>query len=150
VTSMRFVADAEPDAAPVAGVFGLPLDKADIMHLAETFLFGIVAVMTLLMVLRPMVMRLTTVPGGAEALIDQSAAAGGTLALAGPAGSAGSETYSGSVSAVALLEDDSLVNVANIEGQMRASSIRRVVELIERHPEESLTIMRGWMAQEQG
>ena len=40
-----------------------------------------------------------------------------------------------------------MVSVANIEGQMRASSIRKVIDLVERHPEESLTIVRGWMAQ---
>uniref|UniRef100_UPI000662C05F hypothetical protein n=1 Tax=Acidisphaera rubrifaciens TaxID=50715 RepID=UPI000662C05F len=45
------------------------------------------------------------------------------------------------------LEDESMVNVANIEGQMRASSLRRVGELVERHPEESVAIMRGWLGQ---
>jgi len=142
VVSMRFMAEPEPEAPPV-GVFGLPLERADVMHLAETLLFGIVAVMTLLMVLRPMVMRLTTAPGAADALIHS----GGALAIAGPDGAiAGAGDAYG---AAALLEDESMVSLANIDGQLRASSIRRVVDLIERHPEESLTIMRGWMAQEQ-
>ena len=143
VTSMRFVAEAVADpAAPPVGLFGLPLEKSDIMHLAETFLFGVVAVMTLLMVLRPMVIRLTTLPGGAEALIENGGMIIGGALTADASAAAG-------MSAVALLEDESMVSVANVEGQLRASSIRKVVELIERHPEESLTIMRGWMAQEE-
>ena len=47
-----------------------------------------------------------------------------------------------------LLEDESMVNIAQIEGQMRASSLRRIGELVEKHPEETLSIMRGWMVQE--
>ena len=43
-----------------------------------------------------------------------------------------------------------MVNVAQIEGQIRASSIRRIAELAEKHPDETLTIVRGWMAQEAG
>ena len=47
-----------------------------------------------------------------------------------------------------LLEDESMVRVANIEGQLRASSIRRLTDLVEKHPEDCLSIVRGWMAQE--
>jgi flagellar M-ring protein FliF len=48
----------------------------------------------------------------------------------------------------ALIEDESMVNIAQIEGQMRASSLRRIGELVEKHPEETLSIVRGWMVQE--
>jgi flagellar M-ring protein FliF len=41
-----------------------------------------------------------------------------------------------------------MVNIANIEGQLRASSIRRLSELVDKHPEESLAIVRTWMQQE--
>ena len=47
-----------------------------------------------------------------------------------------------------LLEDESMVNIAQIEGQMRASSLRRITELVEKHPDETLSIVRGWMVQE--
>jgi flagellar M-ring protein FliF len=41
-----------------------------------------------------------------------------------------------------------MLDIANIEGQMRASSIRRIADLVEKHPEESLSIVRNWMLQE--
>jgi flagellar M-ring protein FliF len=47
-----------------------------------------------------------------------------------------------------LLEDESMVNIAQIEGQMRASSLRRIGQLVEKHPDETLAIVRGWMVQE--
>jgi flagellar M-ring protein FliF len=31
---------------------------------------------------------------------------------------------------------------------MRASSLRRISEIVEKHPEETLSIVRGWMVQE--
>jgi len=31
---------------------------------------------------------------------------------------------------------------------MRASSLRRIAELAEKHPEEALSVIRSWMAQE--
>jgi flagellar M-ring protein FliF len=43
-----------------------------------------------------------------------------------------------------------MVEVANIEGQIRASSIRKLSEMVEKHPDESLSIMRGWISQERG
>ena len=36
-----------------------------------------------------------------------------------------------------------MVQLANIEGQLRASSIRRLAELVDKHPDESLSIVRG-------
>jgi flagellar M-ring protein FliF len=47
-----------------------------------------------------------------------------------------------------LLEDESMVNIAQIEGQMRVSSLRRIAALADKHPEETLAIVRGWMVQE--
>jgi flagellar M-ring protein FliF len=47
-----------------------------------------------------------------------------------------------------LIEDESMANIAQVEGQMRASSLRRIGELVDKHPEETLSIMRGWMVQE--
>jgi len=149
VQSMRFAAD---DTAPVvndSGLLGLHLEKADLMHLAQTALFGVIGVLALLLVLRPMVLRLTTLnvagalsssgtalavigggaPGGASAVPDL-----GALSVVGPA--------------PRLLEDESMVNIAQIEGQMRASSLRRITQIVEKHPDETLSIVRGWMVQE--
>ena len=41
-----------------------------------------------------------------------------------------------------------MISLANIEGRLRAASIRQIVELVGLHPEESLTIVRGWLAKE--
>ena len=45
-------------------------------------------------------------------------------------------------------EDESMVDIAQIEGQMRASSIRKLSEMVEKHPSATLNILRGWMARD--
>ena len=163
VVSLRF--SAEPDTAEDKTGSGLPfgLEKSDLMRLAQTGMFGLLALLALMLVLRPMVGRLTVAPAmipigqdgepasGLEAGDDAGgfgpilpASASGLPAIAGPT----QARIAGAASAQAMLEDESMVNIANVEGQLRASSIRRVADLVEKHPEESLSIMRAWMHQE--
>ncbi len=159
VVSMRFAAeDAGLPAGPPAGLFGLPIEEPDLLHLGETLLLGLIAVMTLLLVVRPMVLRLTAPVGAAGQDVVALEAAGGVAALTGPAGVAafaagggnlalaGPGGQAGGGGGMRQIEDESMVNMSNIEGQVRASSIRKVLQLVERHPEESVSVMRSWLA----
>ena len=38
--------------------------------------------------------------------------------------------------------------LANVDGALRASSIRQVSALVDIHPEQSLTVLRSWMIEE--
>ncbi len=150
VVSLRFAGEAPVAEPESGGLLAFRLEKADMMHLAQTALFGLIGVLALLLVLRPMVLRLTTLGGGmATAAGGLLTAAGAMAPLAGPVGAAASAAAVPNAPA-GLLEDESMVNIAQIEGQMRASSLRRITELVEKHPEETLTIVRGWMVQENG
>jgi flagellar M-ring protein FliF len=55
----------------------------------------------------------------------------GQLALPGPMGGSG--------------DLDQKIDIARIEGQVKASSVKRVAEFVERHPEESVAILRSWL-----
>jgi flagellar M-ring protein FliF len=151
VVPMRFIADEEaPAASAPAGLLGGALDQASVLRLAETGLIGLIGLLALLLVLRPMVLRLTTLAP------DRLGGGGGELALTGPRSLAGVPSVSAefalsapaSAANAGLLEDESMVSIAQIEGQLRASSIRRVSDLADKHPDETLSILRGWMAQE--
>jgi flagellar M-ring protein FliF len=153
VVSMRFATPGDElgTAAPL-GPFGLGLEKADLVSLAQSGILAVVVLIALLVVLRPMAVRLSTVPGGALL-------AGGVMAGAFPGGGGGMLAAGGgallgeaegAMGGPALLADESMANVASIEGQMRASAIKKLSDLVEKHPEETLTIMRGWMSQDGG
>ena len=154
VVGMRFT-EIEPAAAPERGVlFGL--EKPDVMRLAETGLLCVVAVLALLLVGRPMALRLAgpRLADAVSAALEGDVSASGLGFLNGPQaaggvgggapGVMGSPAIAG-IAQAALSGPDSLVNVGNIDGQMRASMLRQVAQLAELHPEETLSLVRGWM-----
>ena len=144
VGSLRF---AEPPAGDAAapGMFDLAFSSTTLARLMESALYALVALVAILLVGRPAVGRLVTAvnrPAGAIA-----GAAGGAAAIAG--GAAGA--IAGEAAPAALpgaTETDAMVSLAMVEGQMRASSITRLQELVDRHPEEALSVVRRWMAPE--
>jgi flagellar M-ring protein FliF len=152
VVSMQFVNESVAPEADNGGLLGLHLEKADLLHLAQTALFGAIGVLALLLVLRPMVLRLTTLGGTGMSGGGTALTSGGIMAaLSGPTGSVLSAPAMQEEAAAlpaGLLEDESMVNIAQIEGQLRASSLRKITELVAKHPDETLSIVRGWMVQE--
>ena len=148
VVSMRFTADDVGAVTDNSGILGVKVDKADIMHLAQTALFGLIGILALLLVLRPMVLRITSMAPRVLAGGGSAMAALGGLGVPALAGASPQGALAAPAQLPALLEDESMVNIAQIEGQMRASSLRRIGDLVEKHPDETLAIMRGWMVQE--
>ena len=152
VVSMPFAVHDLPDAPAPPGLFGLHLDRDDVVHVGQNLLLGVFMLLALVFVVRPLVGRLTeppapALPGTTVAALDAGAAL--RPALAGPVGTAAAGpagTATGNVPA--LIEDESMISLANIDGRLRAASIRQIVDLVGRHPEESLTIVRGWLAKE--
>ena len=49
--------------------------------------------------------------------------------------------------ALAAPKNESMIDISRIEGQVRESSIRKVGEVVEAHPEEALAIIRTWLHQ---
>ena len=146
VVSLRFTDSDAPAEQAKPGLFGLPLDKSDLTRIGQTAILGVLALLALLLVLRPMVLRLTTNPA---ALAD--AAATGALAIAGLGGTGNVQAGRGATLAIAgpdAGEDEAMIRLGNIDGAVRASSLRHVADLVDRHPEESLAVMRGWMVKE--
>ena len=43
---------------------------------------------------------------------------------------------------------DELIDIDRVEGRVRASSVKKVGEIVEKHPEEALSIIRNWLYQE--
>jgi flagellar M-ring protein FliF len=64
----------------------------------------------------------------------------GARASAGSIGLAGAD---GSISKSADLEHS--IDVANVSGQVKASSMKKIAEMIEQHPDESVSILRNWL-----
>ena len=139
VVNVRF---ARPDGSAVGGteVSGgmFDFDRNDIMRAIELAVLLIVGALMIFFVLRPLV---KTVSGGGAA-----GPAIVTGAIAGPGG--GQAQGAGAAASMPALppsEMDHRLDIARIEGQVKASSVRKVSEFVESHPDESTAILRGWV-----
>ncbi len=147
VTNIKFP-QPEDQGLEKAGLLS-GLDKNDIMRFAELGVLAVVALLILLFAVRPFIKNL-------------SAPAPGQMALAGPSGgpvtrlvtlSDGTQQQvvvdqSGEPIAIAgpaPSDIDQRIDIAKIEGQVKASSIKRVSEFVDKHPDESVAILRNWL-----
>lgn len=147
VVNMRF-ATAEDTFAddPMETILGLP--REDILRIVETIVLAIVAVLVILLVVRPLIARAFEVaqPGSdheADALLtDQSAA---QPQLTGP----GALSQDLALEEAAASEElEQMIDINRVEGRVRASSLRKVGEIVDKHPEEAVAIIRNWLYQE--
>ncbi len=122
----------------------LGLDKAEIFRIAEMLVLAIVAILVILLVVRPLLTRaFETLPSAADMaqrqLLADDMTADGTPALEGPA----------PVPMAPGMDDgEELINLSQVEGRVKASSVKKIGEIVEKHPEEALSIIRNWLYQE--
>ena len=45
-------------------------------------------------------------------------------------------------------EVESMIDLKQVEGRVRASSLKKIGEIVEKHPDEAVNIIRNWMYQE--
>lgn len=111
------------------------LGDLDVMRIIEVVAALIASLAFVFFVLRPLIGGL--IRGGAAAT-PALPAPSGAPALPGPAGAA-----------AALPAPDSgaeaSIDIAQIQGRVRASSVKKVAEVVDQHPDESIQIIRGWL-----
>ena len=146
VINVKFPTAEDPDGVTTASPL-LGFDKNDIMRGAELVVLAIVAILMMLFIVRPLlkgamggggqmamlggpgVTRMAVSPDGQPMQISVDPMTGQQMALTGPGGE--------------HLEQK--IDIARIEGQVKASSVKRVAEFVDKHPEESVSIIRGWL-----
>ncbi|HEY3948822.1 flagellar basal-body MS-ring/collar protein FliF [Phenylobacterium sp.] len=133
-------------ASPLMG-----FDKNDIMRAAELGVLAVVAILMMLFIVRPLLKgamsggagglpmlagggggatRIVTSADGQQMQVTVDPATGQQMALPAPGGGDGLEQK---------------IDIARIEGQVKASSVKRVAEFVDKHPDESVSIIRGWL-----
>lgn len=143
VINMEF-AELEAIEDDALSFFGL--SKQDLFKMAEMLVLVIVAALVILLVVRPVVSRVfETLPAAlpeGKMLADQTSAATAALTAPGAGAPAPSEAPG--------MEDqyEELIDIDRVEGRVKASSVKKVGEIVDKHPEEALSIIRSWMYQE--
>jgi flagellar M-ring protein FliF len=145
VVNVRF-ADAEDGEGVSAASPLMGFDKNDVMRAVELGVLALVAILILFFVLRPMI---RSAAAGASAAGTSLIAGGGpggvTRMVTMTEGQPMAVDAAGQPLALPSPEIDHKIDIARIEGQVKASSIKRISEFVDKHPEESVSILRNWL-----
>ncbi len=119
-------------------------ERSDLLQAAEIISVAIMVILVILLVLQPMVSRLlaTEAPKLDENLeTDLLAARPMSPQLTGPTGEQFQPEQLGE-------EEDSLIDMSRVEGKVKASSVKKVEDIVDSYPEETVSVIRSWMTQE--
>lgn len=133
------------------------MNNIDIMRIAEIVTLLIVSILLILFGLRPLIRYMTTAPGGQPM---QAQLAGGaqqqlapgqaqaTLAPPPPQDFALPVPGQPRISAKEVAQQhgmEAAIDVAAVEGRIQATTLKKVGELVDRHPDESVAVVRSWL-----
>lgn len=148
VISMQFAGGEEQYAAEEPGEFIFGMRRDFVEKVASNLGLSIVAILFLLLVLRPLIGRaIESMQGQVGPDGRRLLTADGQVVpqLTGPgAPSTPAPALGGEEEVIA----DELIDIDKVEGRVKASSIRKIGEIVDKHPEEALSIIRNWLYQE--
>lgn len=156
VTNMRFAdidtGPNEPAPQPLLGI-----DSNIWFKIAQVLILSVTALLVFLLVVRPMIARLTvpqtyavtatstaTLPASAAQnapAINQATEAAASAAL--PSQTAGQPGQTAQ-----LPQREGMIDISQIDGQVRESAVRKVGDVVQSHPEEAMAIVRTWLHQQ--
>lgn len=147
VVNMQFV-ESEFSTTPIPEDKVMGFLDPRLLGVAETLALSVVAVLIILLVLRPLATHFVNSAarsgGGDGGMTAQEEAALLTsqtpqAQLAPPGGMMGGSGPS---------ELESMVDMGAVEGKVKASSVQKISELVTNHPNETISVIRQWMSTE--
>jgi len=148
VVNLPFAAADVGDQIPQEpGLFDFA--KQDLFRMAEILVLAIVAILVILLVGRPVIRHIFTPPEVKAIEVEAAKAkAQAELQAAQPAIAGPEIDPLLGVPRQNQVTADDLIDLARVEGRVKASSMKKIGEIIEKHPDEAVAILRTWMYQE--
>ena len=142
VINLRFAEmPANPISEPGGWLSMLTFTRDDVMHAIEMAVMGLLGLVVLLLVVRPLVRRVIAPEDRALAALPAGAAATGA-----PAEAAAPATAVEPVKA-APSQTAKMIDIAQVQGQVHAQSVQKVGELADKNPQETVSIIRQWLTE---
>lgn len=121
---------------------GLNLASLDLTRIAELAVIGVLLLVGLFFVVRPFLARIAPGFAGGTAATAALPGAMPSLAIGGPEGE---DAIAGALPSPDTLNEDMLIDIAQVAGKVKQSSVRKIGELVTNHPDESISILRSWL-----
>ncbi len=143
VVNMPFAEVDVSEDLPDNTIFGF--DKNKLLDVAEVVTVAVMIILVILLVLQPMVGRLLAAEGGTgldeETEKDLIGLRPPAPALEGP---------SQEFQPADLLEEDAsnMIDVQKVDGKVKASAVKKVEDIVDAYPTETVSVIRSWMTQD--
>ena len=142
VVNMPFAEVDVSEDLPDNTLFGF--DKNKLLDVAEILTVAIMIILVILLVLQPMVGRLLATEGGTGLNEDEEK----DLIAAGPRLPSLQGPSEGFEPANLADEDQSMIDVQKVEGKVKASAVKKVEDIVDAYPTETVSVIRSWMTQD--
>ncbi len=144
VVNLQFADVVVSDTPYDNSLFGF--DKNKLLDAAEVITIAIMIILVVLLVIQPMVGRLIATEERKEEE-DEFGEAGLLTgdqkpALTGPDALASEEFAEGGG------EQEGLIDVQKVQGKVKASSVKKVEDIVENYPTETVSVIRNWMTED--
>ena len=143
VVNVRFNREADGVGGTAAGSPLFAFDKNDMMRGVELLVLAIVAALIIFFVVRPLLKSAGSGGGGQLPALAMAATPGAATLTAG--GNVVPLPGQPQLSLPGPSEMEQRIDIARIEGAVKVSSVKQVADFVEKHPEESISILRGWL-----
>jgi flagellar M-ring protein FliF len=151
VVNIQFAAKLAPEPLEEVEEPFLGLTKADYFRMGETGVLALVSLLVLMLVVRPLIRGIINPAPASDQLALAGAGIGGdpgSVALPGtegqaqlPAPEGSEEGEEGEVKSAV----EQMIDIAQVEGKVKESSVNKVGELVANHPDETMSILRSWL-----
>ncbi len=158
IANMRFIDSQTDKNDTIKNALPLGLSGADVTKLVQTSILALVSILALTFIIRPLLRFVTQNKDQNQSNFSLSGKSEDQLALLPPnkfeLEQLMSKANSGDSDALLQLQNyrseidlplENEIDVAQIEGRVKAAAIRKVGEVIERHPSEAASVIRQWM-----
>jgi len=122
----------------------LHFSKDDIMSMIEMLVMGVLGLIVVLLVVRPLVRRIITPDDRVVAALPRGAPAGEGLPAPSSAAAIAAEAADAAMSGEPS-KTSQMIEIAQIQGQVHAQSVQKVGELADKNPRETVSILRSWL-----
>ena len=141
VVNMQFAEVDVSNDLPDNTLFGF--DKNKLLDVAEIVTVAVMIILVILLVLQPMVGRLLSAEGSTGLDEDEEKELLGSRPMA-PALEGPAQEFE----PANLEEDTSMIDVQKVEGKVKASAVKKVEDIVDAYPTETVSVIRSWMSQD--
>ena len=152
VVNMQFTSATDGQTAGAEGLMAFL--SPEMLRLAESVIMALLGLLAILLVVRPILKQVlegaTSAVGVEAGNMLSGGAPGGSNLLSASGGSNKMAAIGSSSSGEGEDENafEKMIDIQRVEGRVKASSLKKVGEIVEKHPEEAVSIIRNWIYQE--